>query len=140
MPAIDTCQPQVIHALEKDGWRIHQSPFHLADEKRSIFVDALLTKGVNGASQQLLLTEIKCFSQVNSITHDLYTAIGQYLIYRALLRKTFNTMLLYLAIPLRAYEHIFDESVLSVIHETAINLLIVNLDTEEIVQWKPNLT
>lgn len=44
MPAIDTCQPQVIRALEKDGWRVRQSPFHLADEKRSIFVDALLTK------------------------------------------------------------------------------------------------
>lgn len=74
------------------------------------------------------------------MTHDLYTAIGQYLIYRALLRKTLNTMLLYLAIPLHAHEHIFDEAVLLVIHETAINLLIVNLDTEEIVQWKPNLT
>jgi hypothetical protein len=139
MPAIDSCQPQVIHALEKDGWNVQQSPFHLADERRSIFVDALMIKGSNGARQQLLLTEIKCFSQMNSITHDLYGAIGQYLIYRALLQKTQNSIPLYLVVPLFAYEKIFDDAVMRVISETAINLIVVNLDMEEIVQWKPHL-
>lgn len=139
MPAIDTCQPQVIRALEKDGWRIQQSPFHLADAKRSIFVDVLMTKGVNGSRQQLLLAEIKCFLQLNSMSHDLYTAIGQYLIYRALLQNTLNTIPLYLAIPHHAYTY-FDDAMMSVIHETQINLIVVDLVLEEIVQWKPNLT
>jgi len=140
MPAIDSCQPQVIRALEKDGWNVQQSPFHFADERRSIFVDVLMIKGINGARQQLLLTEIKCFSQMNSMTHDLYSAIGQYLIYRAMLQKTQNRIPLYLAMPHFTYEKIFDDAVMRVVHETAINLLVVNLDTEEIVQWKPNLT
>ncbi|MDX2075270.1 MAG: element excision factor XisH family protein [bacterium] len=139
MPAIDICQPQVIRALEKDGWNVQQSPFHLADERRSIFVDALMIKGINGTRQQLLLTEIKCFSQINSMTHDLYSAIGQYLIYRALLQKTQNSIPLYLVVPLFAYETIFDNAVMRVISETAINLIVVNLDMEEIVQWKPHL-
>ncbi|MCU0481843.1 MAG: hypothetical protein MUE54_11645 [Anaerolineae bacterium] len=139
MPAVDTCQPQVIRALEKDGWRIQQSPFHLADAKRSIFVDALMTKGINGSRQQLLLTEIKCFAQFNNMTPDLYGAIGQYLIYRAMLQNMMNPMPLYLAIPRHAYEHIFDDAVVRVINEAKINLIVIDLVLEEIVLWKPNL-
>lgn len=46
MPAIDSCQPQVIRALEKDGWAVEPIPFQL---KVQVYIDIEAKQQVNGS-------------------------------------------------------------------------------------------
>jgi glucose-6-phosphate 1-dehydrogenase len=136
MPAIDSCQPQVIRALEKDGWRIEGMNIHLRHKKRYVFVDIQATHIANGSSRQILLAEVKCFANPLEATQDLYSAIGQYAIYRAMLEQKNNTQSLYLAIPTHAYRHLFDDVVQQAMSYVKMKLIVVDLDQEEIVEWK----
>jgi hypothetical protein len=78
---------------------------------------------------------VKCFPDEESTTRDLYTSIGQYLVYRAMINQLNLPDVLYLAVPETIFTAIFDQSVLRVIAESKINLMIVDLVTETVVQW-----
>jgi hypothetical protein len=98
-------------------------------------VDLRVSRGKNGNHEQLMLIEVKCFPDVESTTRDLYTSIGQYLIYRAMIVELDLPDVLYLAVPEPIYEAVFDQSVMRVIKESKIRLVIVNIDMETVVQW-----
>jgi hypothetical protein len=78
---------------------------------------------------------VKCFPDPDNTTRDLYTAFGQYLIYRVILAEVEENAPLYLAIPETAYNNIFDSTIQRAIRDNGIKLMIVNLETELIVQW-----
>jgi hypothetical protein len=135
MPAIDYCQPQIIRALEKEGWRVESSPLKVVTPTRYVYFDAELTRKINGSQEHIMLAEVKCFPNQDDTTTDLYIAIGQYLLYRAILAEARQNIPLYLAIPKVAYKTIFDVVAKRVIEESKIKVLVVNLDAEEIDQW-----
>lgn len=135
MPALDYCHPHIVRALENDGWTVDAQPRRFYVEGRTVFIDIHATRGVNGDRQQMLLAEIKCFPDRLSTTHDLYTAIGQYIVYRAVLNELRNPTTLYLAIPEAVYLNIFDSTVMRAIKDSNIKLVIVHLEQERIVQW-----
>jgi len=83
-----------------------------------------------------MLIEIKCFSHPNTVTTDLYTAIGQYLIYRSMLaaRQPIVTPL-YLVVPMPIFRSVFDTIVIDVIDQAGIQLVTVDLIEERIVSW-----
>jgi hypothetical protein len=81
------------------------------------------------------LAEIKCFSGAQSRTTDLYIAVGQYILYQAVLDQIQDTTPLYLAIPDTIYHDVFDASVRYAMHNHRIRLLIVDLAAERVVQW-----
>jgi hypothetical protein len=83
-----------------------------------------------------LLAEVKCFRDKDSATREVYESIGQYIVYRSMLALENLPIPLYLAIPSDAYDEIFDDVLLHVIDENRIKLVIVNLETETIAQWK----
>ncbi|MEM6530093.1 MAG: element excision factor XisH family protein, partial [Chloroflexota bacterium] len=82
MPAIDHCHEQVKHALQKENWSITSDPYTITLPDRFLYIDLEAQRGSNGQTEQIILVEVKCFSSVNRITHDLYVAIGQYVTYR----------------------------------------------------------
>ena len=135
MPALDYCHENIVHALEKDGWTVSDRQLRIRTAERIIYVDVSASKAVNGSRQQILLAEVKCFPNADSTTRDLYTAIGQYLIYRVILAEVEENAPLYLAIPEAVYEVVFDSTIRRAIQENRIKLLIVNLEREMIVQW-----
>ena len=135
MPALDYCHPHIVHALEKDGWAVDVQPRQFYVEGRTVYIDIHAARGVNGDRQQILLAEIKCFPNRSSTTRELYIAIGQYIIYRAVLNELQNQTTLYLAIPETVYQSIFDSTVMRAINDSNIKLVIVNLEQEQIVQW-----
>jgi hypothetical protein len=98
MPALDRCHPVVERALQKEGWRV-ASPGRFSTEERDIYIDILASRQQNGTVQQLLLVEVKCFLEGLNVTQELYTAFGQYIVYRSMLKLLQNTTPLYLAIP-----------------------------------------
>ena len=135
MPASDVCLPQVLRALENDGWQIVAQNEHYRINKRSIFIDLRAEHLENGSSATILLAEVKCFAEKESWTIDIYTAIGQYLVYAEFLRKLSVTIPLYLVIPETIYNLVFDTVIQQIIRQQAIKMIIVNLETEAITQW-----
>jgi hypothetical protein len=135
MPALDACHPHIIHALEKDGWRVSEKPLKLDTARRSIYIDIEAARGANGIRQQILLGEVKCFPDRDSTTRDLYIAVGQSIIYRAVLDEMDIHTPLYLAIPQDVYQDIFDSTVRRAISDNKIKVLVVNVEMETIVQW-----
>jgi hypothetical protein len=135
MPALDSCHEQIVNALVKDGWHVFDLPRYMDTETRTIFIDIEANKGQNGTERHLLLVEVKCFNDDKRATQDVYQAIGQYLVYRMILRETQEENALYLAVPSQAYQQFFDIIIQKVIAEAKIKLLIVNIDTETIEQW-----
>ena len=135
MPSFDQCHNQVIRALQKDGWRItgQQVPMKLG--RRRVFIDLRATHGANGSRQELALIEVKCFPDPQNTSQDIYTAIGQYILYRAMLKELELDIPLYLSIPEAIYNDVFDTIVQRAVAESQIKLVIVNLDKERVVRW-----
>jgi hypothetical protein len=87
MPAFDRCHEQVVQALQREGWNVDGEQVTLALGKRRIFVDLHAVRGENGSQQQMMLIEVKCFPISTTVNEELYHAIGQYLVYRAMLSE-----------------------------------------------------
>lgn len=62
MSALDACEPQIIRAFEKDGWRILRKPFGIRTGNRLVAADLNLERGANGTTEQLIVVEVKCFT------------------------------------------------------------------------------
>ena len=135
MPALDLCHPHVVRALTKAGWVVQSAPFKLSNDLRTVYIDLSITIGANGDRQQILLVEVKCFPDRKSTTRDLYTAIGQYLVYRAMLETIGLDLPLFLAVPDDIYSQIFDTSVLKAITTSQIKIVVIDLVTETITRW-----
>lgn len=108
MPCFDDCHEQVVKALQKDGWLVELLPLSLKAGNRRIHINIRAKRQENGSAQVVMLAQVKCFADENTLTTDLYTAIGQYLIYRAILAELNIDYPLYLAVPVAIYKTIFD--------------------------------
>lgn len=81
MSALDACEPQIIRALEKDGWQIVAKPYQIKIDRRIVFAD-FSARHVNGDSEHFIVVmEVKCFTNPKTDLTELYTAIGQYQLY-----------------------------------------------------------
>jgi hypothetical protein len=135
MPAIDSCQAQVLQALHKQGWQVIEEPVPIRlDDRRMTFADALLRKPQ--LQQQIIVVEIKCFVQKRVELDDFYQAVGQYLFYRNALALENVYTPLYLAIPDTTYTNLFKKApIQATLKDAKIKLIIVNLVDEEVVSW-----
>ncbi|MBI1281705.1 MAG: hypothetical protein GC179_26500 [Anaerolineaceae bacterium] len=133
--AYDSCHQQIVNALMKAGWEIDsQSPyFRLPD----MFVNPdIRAVQRNGSVEQIIVVEVKCFANSDNDLDELYRAIGQYLIYRSVLKIKKLPYKLYLAVPIDVYDRLFRRDVVSeTIREAQIKMLLVDIDHEEVVQW-----
>ncbi len=87
MPAKDIYHDVVKNALIKDGWTVTNDPFRLKWGARELFVDLGLSKLIAAQkAEQKIAVEIKSFTNPSSIA-DLEQALGQYLLYRAVLEE-----------------------------------------------------
>lgn len=133
MPALDSCHLQVVHALENAGWTVSPKPFVLRVDRTSrLHIDI---EAFHIQEEAIMVVEVKCFQDPNAETYDLYTAIGQYLIYRSLLKQRNLTRPLYLAIPIEAYRDIFQRLAMPVIAENGIKMIVIDIVREVIVEW-----
>lgn len=136
MPAIDQCHEQIVHALQKDGWQVRDAPYVLpVTRTRRLFIDIQAKREQQNGSQNIIVVEAKCFLDTGTELNDLYTAIGQYLIYRSLLWRKGSTDELYLAVPVHAFNSVFQQLAMDVVNEIRVKMIVVDLDSEVIVQW-----
>jgi XisH protein len=133
--AYDDCHPQVVRALEKAGWRVDPVSFRISSGGISVYPDVRAWQS-NGASHQVIIIEIKCFSDASKEQDELYRAIGQYVIYRNVLKLRQYSAQLYLATPMTTFNRLFKQvAVTATIQDVQISLIVVDIEREEVVQW-----
>lgn len=137
MPAKDTYHDAVREALEKDGWKITHDPLRIVWQGKTMFVD-LGAEPIIAAEKEheQIAVEIKTFSNPDAV-NDIHPAVGQYIFYRAVLRRIQAKRILYLAVPKTAFESLFDAEQVGevLLEDEQIRMLIYDPVTKEIVQW-----
>jgi hypothetical protein len=137
MPAKDVIHDAVRTALEKDGWTITHDPLLLKYEDKHVLVDLGATRWLLGAErqQEKIAVEIKSFLGP-SILHDLESALGQYMIYLAFLRRAEPDRRRYVATSDVAYS-LFAESqaIQRLLQEHHVPLVVVQPELQEVVAW-----
>ena len=136
MPAKDIYHDAVKNALIKDGWNITADPYPIKYEEVKLFADLAGEKNISASREgQQVVIEIKSFLSLSPM-RDFETALGQYLIYRALLFITRPEYKLYLGISEKIYEDFFQKVAIKfILQEYQVHLLVFDVNKEEIIQW-----
>jgi hypothetical protein len=136
MPAKDLYHDGFKNALLKDGWQIIRDPYTISYEGLKLFADLAGKKLFSVQKEDTnIVVEIKSFLSL-SLIHEFQCALGQYILYRTLLRQLHPDYRLYLAVEQEAYETFFQtKGIQLVIKEYKILLIVINIVQEEIVQW-----
>lgn len=112
MPARNIHHGAVIQALQADGWTITHDPLLIPFGERRLFIDlgaARVTIGAERGSERIAV-EIASFV-ADSPVRDLQEAVGQFVVYRALLAQTEPERSLFLAITTGVYDSVLSEPV-----------------------------
>jgi len=136
LSAIDACEPQVLRALQKEGWEIVSKPFAIRTNEHTVYADCLLERKTNGQSEQAIILEVKCFSNPQADLSEFYTAVGQFQYYRAAIAANQSVTRVYLAIPEQAYARLAKDNAVNIaITQDRIDLVVIDIVNEEVVQW-----
>jgi hypothetical protein len=138
MPAQDIYHDSVKNALIKDGWTITHDPYTLTFGQKDVFVD-LGAERIIAATKgsEKIAVEIKSFQSASDI-RDLELALGQYVLYRSLLRRFEADRKLFLAVPTLVYSNTLQEPIAQpVLADLSVALIAFDPDQEVIVQWTP---
>lgn len=138
MSAIDHCEEETIRAFQKGGWHVRDKPFFIRVTDGNLRADVSFERRGNDQFEQIIVVEIKCFTDFQRDLVEFYKAVGQYQTYRAALRLNDLPAGLYLTIPQDAY-HRFEKrpEFMETLRDARINYVIIDLEHEEIVQWMP---
>ena len=136
MPAKDIYHNEVKNALLKDGWTITADPYFIKYEDAELYADLAAEKPIAAQRQgQKIVVEIKSFVG-RSLMYDFHGALGQYMVYRNLIKLTDPEYKLYLAIDDFVYRNFFQrKSIQLIINENKLLLIVVEMEKEEILQW-----
>jgi hypothetical protein len=137
MPARNIHHAAVVHALETDGWTITQDPLLIPYGDRRLFVDLgaerVVIAGERGNEQ--IAVEIASFV-ADSPVRDLQEAVGQFVVYRALLAQRDPNRTLFLGVPERVYDTLLAEPLGQlIIADVRLRLLVFDAQQQRIVRW-----
>lgn len=135
--ANDTIHQAVIQSLKNDGWQIIREHFSIRYEELEIRVDIVAEQPAVLAEKDgyRILVEIKTFGG-RSFMKDLQNAIGQYTIYKNILALSGLEYELFLAIHETVYEAAFQQKAMrQIVQINQLKLLVVNIDSQEVVRW-----
>jgi XisH protein len=125
-------------ALVKDGWTITHDPYTLPSGRRNLFVD-LGAERIIAAERggETIAVEVKSFLRDSEVA-DLEDALGQFVLYRAALRRHDPARRLVLAVPLDAFDGVWtDEVGQAVVEDEKVFLLVYDPAEEVIKRWLP---
>jgi hypothetical protein len=138
MPAKDLYHDSAKNALIKDGWTITHDPYVLAFGSRDVFVDLGAERLIAAEKgPQKIAVEIKSFQGVSEI-RDLEMALGQYVFYRALLRRFEPERKLFLAVPHSIFVSTLEEPIARpALEDLTVAVFAFDPQQEVIVKWNP---
>lgn len=136
MPRRDLLHDSCKNALIKAGWRITHDPYAILRGRQRLFIDLaaeiLLAAEKEGRK---IAVEVKSMLGTNEMP-ELERALGQYVLYRSLLRRREPDRKLYLAITDAAWIEHFDLAEgRDLIDDESLRLIVFDPGREEIEQW-----
>jgi hypothetical protein len=136
VPAKDLYHDAVKNALIKDGWLIIADPYIIKYEDAQLYADLAAEKPIAAERQgDKIVVEIKSFVGKSQM-YDFHNALGQYIVYRNLIQVSEPEFNLYLAIDDIVYLNFFQRpSVQLIVNHNNLQLIIVDMQQEQIVQW-----
>lgn len=136
MARLDKIHNAVKNALIKDGWTITSENFRIEYEEITAYADIAAERTIAAVrGTEKIAVEVKSFLN-QSLLSDFEKALGQYRLYRRLLSRTEPERTVYLAVSDVIYERFFTkDGIRFVVSEEEVSLIVVDIDTEELVQW-----
>jgi len=136
MSAKDTFHDVVIAALVKDGWTITHDPYTLSFGTTNVYTDLGAERPIAAQrGEEKIALEIKSFLG-DSAVRELELGLGQFVLYRMLMRKVEPDRTLLLAVPDAIFKSLFEEPAgQRVIQEVGLKLAVFDPIREEIIQW-----
>lgn len=138
MPARDLYHDRFKHALINDGWTITDDPLRLTWGAKDMYVDLGAERVVTAEkSGRKIAVEIKSFLGASDV-HDLERALGQYLVYHAVMARTEPDRVLFLAVHEDVFLEVFQEPLGQLlIEDYNVAMVVFDLHTETIIKWMP---
>lgn len=135
MAAKDRFHQVVKTALIKDGWDVTHDLLQIkvggVDMEIDLGAERLLAAERAG---EKIAVEIKSFLASASAISEFHTALGQFINYRAALRREEPDRVLYLAVPDFTYNSFFQlDFPASIVQENAVKMVVYNIKLEQIV-------
>jgi hypothetical protein len=127
----------VIQALQADGWKIAHDPLPVLYGDRRLFIDLGAERVTIGAERgsERIAVEIARFL-ADSPGRDLQEAVGQFVVYRALLSQTDPERSLYLGVSTRVYDSVLTEPVGQLVaEEVRLPFLVFDPHEQKVVRW-----
>ncbi|MBD2183601.1 XisH family protein [Planktothrix sp. FACHB-1355] len=136
MPAKDIYHDAVKNALIKDGWTITADPYTIEYEDAELYADLAAEKPIAAElNGRKIIVEIKSFISP-SLMRDFENALGQYILYRNLLKLNNQRYEIYLAVRDSIFDTFFQrKSIQAVVKLNEIALIVFSNEREEIVEW-----
>src|SRR4051812_48580127 len=137
MPAKNIHHDVVIHALRADGWTITHDPLLLPCGDRRLFIDLGAERQIIGAERgtERIAVEISSFV-ADSPVRDLQEAVGQFVVYRALLSNAEPDRMLFLGVSTRAYDSIMSEPLGQLVAaDVRLRLMVFDPQQQRVVRW-----
>src|SRR5690348_11989025 len=135
MPARNIHHEAVIRALQADGWTITHDPFLIPYGDRRLFIDLGAERLLIGAERETERIAVEIASFVaDSPVRDLQEAVGQFVVYRALLAQAEPARVLFLGVPERVYDSVLSEPLGQlVVADVRLRLLVFDAQQEQVV-------
>lgn len=136
MSAHDSIHDPVVRALQKDGWTVTHDPLTLEFGDLYLFVDVGAERALAAErGSERIAVEVKSFTNKSKVA-DLQQAVGQYAVYRSVLRRVEPGRTLYLAVPSEAYNGVFSSQVGEAVRaDFGVQLVVVDVAAEEVISW-----
>ncbi len=136
MPRRDSFHGAVRTALERDGWTITDDPLVVPVGLHNVFVDLgaeRLLAAERGTER--IAVEVKSFVGRSEVA-DLEQALGQFVLYRGLLRRSDPGRQLLLAVPRAIHESLLTSELGRVAwEEVGLTMLVFDPASEVILRW-----
>jgi hypothetical protein len=137
VPAKNIYHDAVVQALITDGWTITDDPLRLSYGGRDLFVDLGAERTTLAAEKAgwKIAVEVQSFLGPSPV-RDLQEAVGQYDVYRTVLRQTEPGRQVYMAVPHEFYESLLSERFGNlIVTQLDIRLIVFDDEQKRVVQW-----
>lgn len=135
----DTYHDAVKRALVRDGWRISHDPFPITYEGTTVSTDLGAEKVAESDGQliaiEIIAVEVKDFDS-RSLISEFEKALGQYRLYRALLKRNEPDRVIFLAVREEVYNTFFQlPAIQAVVDDDEVRFIVFDEQRKEVIQW-----
>jgi len=137
VPARNIHHDAVVAALQADGWTITHDPLTIGYGGIDLYVDLGAERIAIGAEKGIrqIAVEIQSFL-ARSAVRALEEAVGQFAVYRSILRRLQPHRTLYLAVPQEIDQQLLSTQFgLAILEDLTVRVVVFDEVRQEVIRW-----